>query len=211
MTYFSRVPKIETWQDWRIHHFRMWVRCFRFWGIHVLNWYVPQTIFSYSKFSKGDSSKLIWETIESHCPLRALLWNIGWQLLVDKESSEEIQSTLWTIAPSHVPSAGGKWEKLGCFILLQWYTFLRQTDYHIARQENLLLLKCAGFHLVKSSLRSDIWAILSAIIFYYQTIRGENGVWWCRYVQVSDLSKAPFPFCFGLLSGIRVNFTQICS
>ena len=123
MTYFSRVPKIETWQDWRIHHFRMWVRCFRFWGIHVLNWYVPQTIFSYSKFSKGDSSKLIWETIESHCPLRALLWNIGWQLLVDKESSEEIQSTLWTIAPSHVPSAGGKWEKLGCFILLQWYAF----------------------------------------------------------------------------------------
>ena len=62
-------------------------------------------------FSKCNSSKLIWETIESNCRLAALLQNIRWHLLADKESSKEIQSTLCPIARAHVPIAEQKRKK----------------------------------------------------------------------------------------------------
>ena len=53
-------------------------------------------------FCKSNPSKLIEETIGGHCRLTALLQDIGWHLLADKESSKEIQSTLCPIASLHV-------------------------------------------------------------------------------------------------------------
>ena len=95
--------------------------------ILIMNMTPCSVLFSAPKillFSKSNSSKLIWETIESNCRLRALLQNIGWHLLADKESSKEIQSTLCPIAGEHVLIAEWKYENAK-----QWKVYPRDASF----------------------------------------------------------------------------------